>query len=176
MIRRGLSPKERAGGFWAAWPIGLGACTGDFLWAFCISLGAGAMLNFLAVRRALALVSLTLLLFLAGRFAFAAWGIYRSHCSVGFAPPQNERRAEFLVGFLAVLMSPWNMGFWLAVIGSQPGQSASVRQSLALASSVVLGALTWGVVLSSVVKFGARIFFRPSWQIATEAITAAVML
>jgi len=39
-------------------------------------------------------------------------------------------------------MSPWNVGFWLAVIGSQPGQSASVRQSLAIAVAVVLGALT----------------------------------
>ena len=25
MIRRGLLPKERGGGFWSAWPIGLGA-------------------------------------------------------------------------------------------------------------------------------------------------------
>jgi len=26
MIRRGLLPKDRGGGFWSAWPIGLGAC------------------------------------------------------------------------------------------------------------------------------------------------------
>ena len=40
MIRRGLLPKDRDGGFWSAWPIGLGACTGDFIWAFGISVGA----------------------------------------------------------------------------------------------------------------------------------------
>jgi len=31
MIRRGLLPKDRGGGFWSAWPIGLGARTGDFI-------------------------------------------------------------------------------------------------------------------------------------------------
>jgi len=111
MIRRGLLPKDRGGGFWSAWPIGLGACTGDFL-----------------------------------------------------------------LGLFMVLMSPWNVGFWLAVIGSQPAQSASVRQSLAIAVAVVLGALTWGVVLCTALKFGAHIFSHPNWQVATEAITAAVML
>ncbi len=176
MIRRGLLPKNRGGGFWAAWPIGLGACTGDFLWAFCVSVGAGAMLNSLVIRRVLALVSLVLLLFLATRFALAAWRIYRSHSGVGFQPVTHERRGGFLLGFLVVLMSPWNIGFWLAVIGSQPSQSATVRQSLALASSVVVGALAWGVVLCSAVKFGARIFSHAGWQIATEAITSAVML
>ena len=42
MIRRGLLPKDRGGGFWSAWPIGLGACTGDFIWAFGVCVGAGA--------------------------------------------------------------------------------------------------------------------------------------
>jgi len=73
-------------------------------------------------------------------------------------------------------MSPWNVGFWLAVIGSQPAQSASVPQSLAIAVAVVLGALTWGVVSCTALKFGAHIFSHPNWQGATEAITAAVML
>jgi len=55
-------------------------------------------------------------------------------------------------------------------------QSASVRQSLAIAVAVVIGALTWGVVLCTALKFGAHIFSHPNWQVATEAITAAVML
>jgi threonine/homoserine/homoserine lactone efflux protein len=175
MIRRGLLPKERGGGFWSAWPIGVGACCGDFLRAFCVSIGAGAALNSLPIRRALAFISLALLLFLATRFGLAAWRIYRSHRSASFAPT-NERRGGFLLGFFVVLMSPWNVGFWLAVIGSQPNQGAGVRQSLALAAAVVLGAVTWGIVLCLAVKFGARIFSHPRWQIATEAITALVML
>jgi len=176
MIRRGLLPKERGGGFWSAWPIGLGACTGDFIWAFCVSVGAGALLNSIAIRRMLAIVSLALLLFLAARFAIGAWKIYCAHRSVEFQTPKSERRGGFLFGLFVVLMSPWNVGFWLAVIGSQPTQSASVRQSLAIAAAVVLGALTWGVVLCIALKFGAHVFSHPNWQIATEAITAAVML
>lgn len=177
MIRRGLLPKERGGGFWSAWPIGLGACTGDFLWAFSVSLGAGALLNGAGVRRALAVVSLTLLLYLAGKFAVAAWRIYHTHrAAEGAVPEEAKARGGFLLGFFIVLLSPWNIGFWLAVIGSQPGLAHGVQQSLAIAASVVLGALCWGVVLCVAVKFGARIFSRPEWQVATQAITALVML
>jgi threonine/homoserine/homoserine lactone efflux protein len=176
MIRRGLLPKDSGGGFWSAWPIGLGACTGDFIWAFCVSVGAGVLLNSIAVRRALAIVSLALLFFLAIYFAIGAWNIYRAHRSVEFQAPKGERRGGFLFGLFVVLMSPWNIGFWLAVIGSQPAQSASMRQSLAIATAVVLGALTWGVVLCMALKFGAHVFSHPNWQVATEAITAAVML
>jgi threonine/homoserine/homoserine lactone efflux protein len=88
----------------------------------------------------------------------------------------KDRGGGFLFGLFVVLMSPWNLGFWLAVIGSQPTQTASVRQSLAIATAVVLGALTWGVVLCTALKFGAHIFSHPNWQVATEAVTAAVML
>src|SRR5438552_17878151 len=99
MIRRGLLPKERGGGFWGAWPIGLGACTGDFLWAFCVSLGAGALLNSIAIRRGLAIVSLALLLFLA-RFAVGAWRIYRTHHLIGLdtMSAQTKKRRGFFVG------------------------------------------------------------------------------
>jgi threonine/homoserine/homoserine lactone efflux protein len=176
MIRRGLLPKDRDGGFWPAWPIGLGACTGDFIWAFCVSVGAGVLLNSIAVRRVLAIVSLALLLFLSVHFAIGAWKIYRTHRSAEFQAPKNERRGGFLLGLFIVLMSPWNVAFWLAIIGSQPAQSASVRQSLAIAVAVILGALTWGVILCTALKFGAHVFSHPNWQVATEAITAAVML
>ena len=111
MMWRGLLPKERGGGFWSAWPIGLGACTGDFIWAFCVSVGAGVLLNSIAIRRGLAFVSVALLLFLAGRFAWGAWKIYRAHRSLEFQPPKNERHRVFLLGLFIVLMSPWNIGF-----------------------------------------------------------------
>ncbi len=151
MIRRGLLPKDRGSGFLSAWPIGLGACTGDFIWAFCASVGAGALLNAMTIRRVLAIVSLALLLFIAAHFAMGAWKIYRVHRSVEFQAPKNERRGGFLLG-----------------LGSQPTPSASVRQSLAIGVAVVLGALTWGVVLRTAVKFGAHIFSHPNWQVATE--------
>ena len=73
-------------------------------------------------------------------------------------------------------MSPWNLGFWLAVIGSQQRQVSGLRESLAIAGTVVLGALSWTILLASAVKLGARVFARPGWQIAIQAITSAVMI
>src|SRR6476660_10321722 len=82
MIRRGLLPKDRGCGFSSAWPIGLSACTGDFIWAFGASVGAGVLLKSVGIRRVLAIVTLALLLFLAVRFALGACKIYRAHSSV----------------------------------------------------------------------------------------------
>ena len=45
-----------------------------------------------------------------------------------------------------------------------------------LACAVVMGALTWTIVLCLAVRSGARIFARPMWQICTQALTAVVML
>ena len=57
MVRRGLMPENRGGGFWTAWPTGLGACTGDFIWAFAVSVGAGTLLNSVEIWCVLAIVS-----------------------------------------------------------------------------------------------------------------------
>src|SRR3712207_407971 len=168
MIRRGLLPKDEGGGFWSAWRIGLGACTGDFIWALGVSLGAGALLNTPRVRLVLGIVSLVLLLVLAAMFARAAWRIARTHRAQTDAVPTAKRHSGhgFLLGLTVVLASPWNIGFWLAIIGSQPAQAAtSLSYSLFLAGAVVLGAIAWGCVLCLLVKLGARIFSRPSWQI-----------
>jgi threonine/homoserine/homoserine lactone efflux protein len=121
MIRRGLLPKDRGGGFWSAWPIGLGArapaiSSGPL--AFPSAQGPCSTRS--GIRRVLAIVSLGLLLLLAVRFTIGAWKIYRAHPSVEFQAPKSERRGGFLFGLFVVLMSPWNVGFWLAVIGSQP--------------------------------------------------------
>ena len=179
MIRRGLLPKEEGGGFWSAWRIGLGACTGDFIWALGVSLGAGALLNTPRVRFVLGIVSLVLLLVLAAMFARAAWRIARSQRAQDppLAPAKRRSSHGYLLGLTVVLASPWNIGFWLAIIGSQPAQSAtSLSYSLFLAGAVVLGAIAWGCVLCVLVKLGARIFSRPSWQGATQALSALVML
>ena len=179
MIRRGLLPKEEGGGFWSAWRIGLGACTGDFIWALGVSLGAGALLNTPRVRFALGLVSLVLLLVLAAMFARAAWRIARTHRAQteGVAAAKRRSGHGFFLGLTVVLASPWNIGFWLANIGSHPAQAAaSLSYSLFLAGAVVLGAIAWGCVLCILVKLGARVFSRPSWQIATQALSALVML
>jgi threonine/homoserine/homoserine lactone efflux protein len=185
IIRRGVLPIARGGGFWPAFRIGLGACAGDFLWALGVSAGAGAAINTPSVRLVLGVISLALLLFLATTFALGAWRIARDqHARVDDLQADNradktDRRASrsFLLGLTFTLTSPWNIGFWLAVIGSQStNMTGTFASSIVLAVSVVLGAITWGCVLCLAVKLGARIFSRPNWQIATQAITAAVML
>ena len=177
MIRRGLLPRKNGGGFWPAWIVGIGACLGDFAWAFGVSLGAGAALNAPGIRRVLAIVSLGLLLFLAFVFTRSAWRIWRTHRSQAETVPASAaKRGGFLLGFIMAVSSPWNLGFWLAVVGSQSIGGGGIQRSLLIAVAVVLGALTWTLVLCIAVKLGARIFSRPEWQILTQALTAFVMV
>jgi threonine/homoserine/homoserine lactone efflux protein len=177
MIRRGLRPRNQGGGFWPAWIVGIGACIGDFTWAFGVSLGAGAVLNSPSIRRALAVVSLALLLFLGFTFARSAWRIFQTHRSnTDGGLPQQRSRSGLFLGFFMAVSSPWNLGFWLAVVGSQSIGAATIKQSVVMAATVVLGALTWTLVLCAAVKLGARVFSRPEWQILTQALTALVMV
>jgi threonine/homoserine/homoserine lactone efflux protein len=185
MLRRSVIPRSHGGGFWAAWQLGLGACTGDFLWALAVMTGAGALLNTPRVRQILAVVSFLLLLFLAGMFALGAWRSARSlrdKTPAGGDASKNGSpltgRRGYLLGLTLALTSPWNLGFWLAVIGGQQSvtHDPSIGDSLAFAGSVVLGAVAWTLVFSMAVKQGGRIFARPAWQAATQAITSLLML
>ncbi len=180
MIRRGLLPQEQGGGFWETWRVGLGACTGDFLWALAVATGAGAVLNKPGVRTMLGTISLMLLLVLAVVFSRAAWITARHTKNLDMPGLAKQTRAKggYLLGLLFVLSSPWNIGFWLAVVGSQQTvmTTPSFLNSLMLACAVVFGALTWTIVLCVAVRLGARIFARPMWQVWTQVLTAAVML
>jgi threonine/homoserine/homoserine lactone efflux protein len=84
----------------------------------------------------------------------------------------------YFLGFFFAVSSPWNIGFWLAVIGSQQSvaRSRAFLASLTLAGAVVLGAVTWTIVLCVAARLGAKIFAAPVWQVWTQALTAAVML
>ena len=177
MIRRGL---ER--GFLPAWALGLGACSGDFLWAIAVSLGAGALVNIAGVRTALGVVSVALLLFLAWTFGKAAWRAWLiSHAHPDEAASIPERRFEstrggYLLGLTLALTSPWNIAFWLAVIGSQAGGARlGARDFLTVAVGVFIAAATWGLFLCSAVRAGAR-FATPAWHVVTQGATAVLML
>lgn len=177
MIRRGLTA-----GFAAAATVGFGACTADFLWALAVASGAGALAGLPAVRPVLAAVSLVLLLFLAWTFlrgALRAWQRSRG----GQAQPQTAERfagarGGYLLGLTMALSSPWNVAFWLAVIGSQGGDEGgppALRTSLLLAGAVVFAAASWTLFLCAAVRLGAR-FATPAWEITTQAATGALML
>jgi threonine/homoserine/homoserine lactone efflux protein len=185
MIRRGLLPHRHGGGFWSAWRVGLGACSGDFLWALAVTAGAGVLLNKPHVRIILGVVSLGLLVILAIFFSLAAWKMARpvrdrqEKSAGGSESAVNAgSRGGYFLGFIFALSSPWNIGFWLAVVGSQQAMTAprSFFDSLTLACAVVLGAIVWTIVLCVAVRSGARVFARPSWQVWTQVLTAAVMI
>jgi threonine/homoserine/homoserine lactone efflux protein len=181
MLRRTLLPRSQGGGFWPAWQLGLGACTGDFLWALAVMLGAGVLLNTPRIRLVLGIVSLVLLLLLAAMFARNAWrSLHKSSGEPDAEIPRSKQNqySGYLLGLIIALTSPWNLGFWLAVIGGQQSvtSNSSFVNSLAFAVSVVLGATVWTLVFSLAIKQGARIFARPGWQAATQAITSVLML
>ena len=182
IIRRGIQPPAEGGGFWSAYKVALGACLGDFCWALGVALGADAIINTPAIRVSLGVLSLVLLLFLAALFAHNAWRIAREHRAdqsrgLTAGDSKTNRDRGFLLGFLFVLTSPWGIGFWLAVIGSQSATiSGTFLNSVVLAVAVVIGALSFATVLCVSVKLGARVFSRPGWQVGTQALTAMLML
>ena len=180
MIRRALLPLGQGGGFWAAWQLGLGACTGDFLWALGVAAGAGALLASAWLHLALGVMSFLLLLFLAFSFARGAW--LAAHVHAGGAAPPGAAKLKtsrgYFLGLTLALTSPWNIGFWFAVVGGQGASQghATFLSSLLLAAAVVSGAILWTIVLCTALKLGARIFARPAWQVGTQAVSALVML
>jgi len=180
MMRRTLLPRDLGGGFWNAWQLGLGACTGDFLWALAVMTGAGALLDTPRIRLALGITSFVLLLLLAAMFARNAWTASRqSKVELGGAVPGSKtKHSGYLLGLIIALSSPWNLGFWLAVIGGQQSvtSDSSFANSLAFALSVVLGAVAWTLIFSIAIRQGARLFAKPAWLAATQAITALLML
>lgn len=181
MIRRGL---ER--GFLPAWAVGLGACSGDFLWALGVALGAGALVAVPGVRPVLGVVSVALLLVLAWTFGRGAWRGWRAERWVrsgdGTANGAEARprrfgstRGGYALGFTVALTSPWNVTFWLAVIGGQAGERLGIGASFCLAAGVTAGTLLWSGVLCGAVRWGAR-FAAPWWQVVTQGATSALML
>lgn len=178
MIRRGLTR-----GFRSAAAVGFGACTADFLWALAVTGGAGALATLPGVRPALGGVSLALLLFLAWTFLAAAYRAWRrSPPPAGTAPTAAAEptrfagaRGGFVLGLSMALSSPWNIAFWLAVIGSQGSEQLALGTSLLLAGAVVSAAALWTIVLASAASLGAR-FATPAWEIVTQAATGALMI
>jgi threonine/homoserine/homoserine lactone efflux protein len=174
MIRRGL-----AYGFAPALGLGLGACAGDALWAVAVVLGAGALLAAPGAHLALGVLSTVLLLLLAGLFLRGAWRGLRSW-RAGAAPPPSGRfetgRAGVALGLSMALTSPWNVAFWLAVIGRPETSQQGFAGSLVVAGAVILGAALWCVILCSSVVLLRLSFRSAAWEVLAKGATGLLML
>ena len=171
MARRGL-----ARGFRPALAVGLGACSGDALWAMAVVLGAGLIVGD-GARAALAWISTALLLLLALVFFRSAWRGWRA-LKRGEIPAEAAPtvRGGYLLGLGMALSSPWNMAFWLAVIGRAESQFHSVDDAFLIAGAVVLGAASWCLVICTAVARLRVTFGGPAAQLVAGALTGFLML
>jgi len=167
-------------GFLAGWLVGLGACAGDFLWALLVGIGAGLLAG-PGVTLGLGVASVLLLLFLGGLFLRTGVRDWRL-VTAGVEPTAPARalleggRGGFVLGLMMALLSPWNLGFWLAVMGQQAaGSGLDAASALVLACAVVSGALSWTLLYCGALQLGAR-WMTPRFQALAQIVTGVLLL
>jgi threonine/homoserine/homoserine lactone efflux protein len=171
IMRRGL-----AGGFRAGFVVGLGAASGDALWAVATALGAGLLLAGQGLHLALGIVSTALLAALAAMFLYGAWRGLRARGAGTKASARAPTRAGYALGFAMALSSPWNLAFWLAVMGRPELAGRGLAAALVVAASVVLGALSWCALLCAGV-IGLRLrYATPWWNVIAQGATGLLLL
>ncbi len=174
IVRRGLSR-----GFRPAYGVGLGASTGDAVWAIAVLLGAGVLLDSAAARSALSLLSTALLLLLAALYLRGAWhGLAERRRGVPADLPGRFAggRAGYLLGLGLALSSPWNIAFWLAVIGRAETLQAGPGGALVIAGAVLLGTNLWVLLLCAAVVLLRLRFASGAWEVAAKGATGLLML
>ncbi len=172
MLRRAL---ER--GFWSAASVGLGASSGDFLWALAVALATAPLRRMAALEGFLAGGSALLLFWLGWRFMRSAWRSWRARGVKGTEGPVGRfegAQGGFLLGLVLACTSPWNLAFWFGVLGQSEG-AAAWEAAMALASGVVIAAVLWSLAWSGFVRMVGRGFsFR--WAVFSQLFTGLVML
>ena len=171
ILRRAL-----AGRFWPAASIGFGACAGDAAWALAVALGASALTALPFMIDALWWISRTLLCLLAGHYLLSAYQHWRSPPAPGAGPRFDSTRSAFAVGFVLALTSPWNLGFWIGVMGRPELAGLGPAAALAVAGAVIAGAASWVAVLTLLATSLQRWLRAPSWDIAARVLTALLLL
>ena len=174
IIRRTL-----ARGFWSGYGVGLGASSGDAIWAVVVILGAGALLVSSAAQWLLAGASSLALLLLAGLYLRGAWHgmmLWRAGAAVS-APPRPERaQSGYLLGLSLALASPWNIAFWLAVVGRPETLQAGPVGAPIVALAVLLGTNAWVVLLTIAVARLRRHASGAAWEAVAKGATGLLML
>ncbi|HYM29793.1 MAG TPA: LysE family transporter [Candidatus Cybelea sp.] len=176
IVRRGMSA-----GFGKAFAVGLGACTGDASWALAIVLGARWVSRYEQARQALAALSLALLCILAAIYLYGAWnGLRRLRSDTDqtqtVAGGLDSARGGYALGLTLALTSPWNITFWLAVIGRPEVAQGGPNGAFVLAAAVMAGTLTWVTVFCAAVAVLKTRFGGPWWDVFTKAATGLLLI
>jgi threonine/homoserine/homoserine lactone efflux protein len=174
IVRRGL-----ARGFAPAYAVGLGAASGDVVWAVAIVLGADALVGAAEAKLVLEWLSLALLLLLAAVYLRGAWHAFatRRAGDAGGSPGRTDgARGGYLLGLGLALSSPWNIAFWLAVIGRPETLEAGLAGALVVAAAVLLGTNLWVLLLSGAVVILRLRFAGGAWDAIAKGATGLLML
>jgi threonine/homoserine/homoserine lactone efflux protein len=173
-INAEIARRTLARGFWAGYGLILGATCGDVIWALLVAFGVGVLLQGRAMQLVLGIVSVGLLLTLAFIFLRGAW---RSFAGVQASPARFEGgRAGFVLGITLALTSPWNIAFWLAVIGRPEIAQQGLQNILVVIAGVIAAALLWGFAWSAVVLLLRRTASGRAWEVGVKTLTGLLML
>ena len=174
IVRRGL-----ARGFWSGYGLCLGACTGDAGWAVVVALGAGVLFTDPTTRLVMGIASALLLILLAYVFLRGAWhglNLWRTSATPKAPARFESGRAGYFLGLTMALTSPWNIAFWLAVIGRPETSQLGLAASFVVASAVIVGAAVWGLLLSGAVVILRMKFASAAWEVCAKGFTGLLML
>jgi threonine/homoserine/homoserine lactone efflux protein len=176
IVRRGL-----ARGFWAAYGMALGGCTGDAVWALIVMFGSSAILAGTTAHAVLRTASTCLLIVLAIHYLHGAWRSWarsRGQTEVAYqrSPKFDRPGVGFVLGMGLTLTSPWSIAFWLAVMGRSEVAAHGLTGAVAFALSVIVGAATWALILSTAVVVLRSRFASPRWDAITRAGTGLLLL
>lgn len=173
-INAEIARRALARGFWAAYGLIIGATCGDIVWALLVAFGAGVLLQGRATQLVLGILSIVLLFALAFVFLRGAW---RSLAGEAPAPARfDSARAGFLLGLTLALTSPWNIAFWLAVIGRPEVTRQGFSDMLTVIAGVVTAALLWGFLWSALVLVLRRAASGRTWEVVVKTLTGLLML
>jgi chemosensory pili system protein ChpE len=174
IVRRGLTR-----GFRPAYAVGLGASSGDAVWAIAVGLGAGALVLSADAGAALAWLSTALLALLAAVYLRGAWAglaAWRRGTAVPVARRFEGGRAGYLLGLALALSSPWNIAFWLAALGRAQTLGAGTAGTLVVAAAVLVGTNLWVLLLCAGVVLLRLRFAGGAWEGAAKGATGLLML
>ncbi|MEO1749769.1 MAG: LysE family transporter [Pseudomonadota bacterium] len=166
-------------GFWAGYSLCLGGVAGDAIWALAIFLGTSALAVILLDSGALIFVSLSILSLLACHYLFQSakdFARWREGIIKIDVPALESNRNGFLLGLLLTTTSPWSIAFWLGVSGLVDHQGITAASVTLLISAIVLGAATWGLVLSSAVYPLRPYLQKTSWHGIAKGLTGLFLL